>query len=205
MNLTEPLADIASPGAAAILRRLALLEAPTSGRRIALLAGVPPRRAVAVFHDLLEIGLVNRERVGQAWLYRLNRRHLYWSPIEAILSAPSTIESLIDSILTEHADPETSAAVFGSFARREAGRGSDIDLLVVWSDQISPEAREATIAALTDAVEPLTGNRLGLLELAWPDLERMARSGEPILRSWLHEARVVHGPDLRPRIRELIR
>src|SRR5205807_8044578 len=128
------------------------------------------------------------------YLYRLNRDHVL---ADAVLSAcrarRTVLERLTEAV--KDLDPEpVHVSVFGSFARREAGPDSDIDLLVVlpappandrgWSDQLQ---------SLGDRVLSWTGNRLECLTFTVDELHAVAASGEPIVESLRDHAVTLSG------------
>jgi len=71
------------------------------------------------------------------------------------------------------------AILFGSFARGEAGAGSDIDLAVLASEPLAP----ATICQIVTAVSEVTGRPVDLVDLA--------RAGEPLLGEILRHGRFI--------------
>lgn len=185
MDLTSPLQSLVPTLDSAVLEVLAGTESGLSATQIARLAARGSRQGQALVLDrLVEHGLVIAEPANRGYLYRLNRDHVL---ADAVLSACRARRTVLDR-LTEAVkalEPEPAhVSVFGSFARREAGPDSDIDLLVVlpappasdtgWSDQLQN---------LADRVLSWTGNRLECLTLTVDELHAVAARGEPIVES----------------------
>lgn len=128
INLSRPLQNFLGHNTAQVGHRLAMVSGDLTGRQIAPLAEVPVVSAPRVFAGLAEIGLVHARDIGQARLYRLNREHVIWTALEAMMATPAIIEERVRSISLEKAPSETTVAIFGSFARGDAGLSSDITL-----------------------------------------------------------------------------
>ena len=198
MDLSSPLQSLVPTLDSAVLEVLAGTESGLSATQISRLAPRGSRQGQALVLDrLVEHGLVIAEPANRGYLYRLNRDHVL---ADAVLSACRARRTVLDR-LTEAVkalDPEPAhVSVFGSFARREAGPGSDIDLIVVlpaapesdtaWSDQLQD---------LADRVLSWTGNRLECLTFTVDELRTVAARGEPIVDSFRDHAVRLSGPQI---------
>lgn len=204
MDLTSPLRSLIPSLDSAILEVLAGTESSLSSTQIARLAGRGSRQGHALVLDrLVEHGLVSAEPANRGYLYRLNRDHVL---ADAVLSASRARVTVLARLT--HAMPALDplpvhASVFGSFARREAGPGSDIDLLIVlpvgapldeqWSVQLQ---------ALGDRVLSWTGNRLEYLVFTVDQLHGVVANAEPIVEAWLEDAVTVYGEPIEAVIRD---
>jgi predicted nucleotidyltransferase len=104
--------------------------------------------------------------------------HVATDPIEAWLIA--AVERLVRAI-----DPER-ILLFGSFAKGQAGRRSDIDLIVVWNTDLGPLDRIGLVLELlADAPRPVD-------VLIYTPTEFAERSELPFLRGILREARLLY-------------
>lgn len=202
MDLTLPLADLVGPNLARLLRRLSLLSEGVTTRQLARLSGVPHSSAVRALADLEEIGLVTRRDIGTAAVHTLNREHVLWPGIDLLLKAPSGIEQVVAQSVEETG---ATAAVYGSAARGDGGRGSDIDIVVVWDPPVTADRREETLQSMRDRVRASTGNTVDVIDLDLEDLQRMTAAHDPLLESWSDEARTVIGIDLKTRIADAAR
>jgi predicted nucleotidyltransferase len=201
VNLSEPAADLLGANTARILLALHRVSAGLTGRRISAVTEVPPASANRVLSELREIGLVTGESAGSGTLYRLNRAHLLWEPIERMLATPAHVEQLIGSIVHDAVGDRATVAVYGSFARGEAGRDSDADILIIWNDDVTQSSRDEIIDELVERVGTSTGNAAQVVALTRDDLRRLVRSEDPLVESWRSDAKTIFGPDLRLRLR----
>lgn len=191
MDLTHPAYEVLGENRARVLHRLSLLAEGASGRSIHTLSGVKALRTTQqILDDLTRIGVVDMRRMGSANLYALNRDHVLWSPIEAILATPARTEQeiakLLDATLAEHA---RATLLYGSFARNEAGPDSDIDILIVWNEGIDEQLATDLLDTATQGIRRLTGNDTQLLAVTNSELEGLIARGDPIVDSLRADAR----------------
>lgn len=201
MDLSHPAADLLGQSPARILLRLSLVNDGLTGRRISELSGVPASTTQRVLNELESIGLVDARDVGRSRLYSLNRRHVLWDPVERMFSAPARVEQIIGETVRTIVGDRASVSLYGSAARGEAGRDSDADIVIIWSDDADATDREAVLAALGERVAESTGNRVELVDLTRDDVRRLAAAGDPLVDSWKIDAKTIVGPDLKRVIR----
>src|SRR5262249_55129578 len=91
-----------------------------------------------------------------------------------------------------------SVIVFGSLARREAVRDSDIDLVVVRPAEIDEddEVWASSLERWRGDIRRMTGNRVEVLEADPVDVLRQLSGGGGLWETIRNEGRVVHGLDL---------
>lgn len=203
MDLSSPLRSIAPSLDSAVLEVLAGTESGLSLAQIARLTGRGSRQGLALVVDrLTEHGLVLADPANRGYLYRLNREHVL---ADAVLSATRVRLTILDRLAraVTALDPRPRhASVFGSFARREAGPDSDIDMLLVLPDDAVLDDRWQTqVRQLGDAVRAWTGNRLECLVLTEDEVRRAVAEDEPIVASWRTDSVTVHGPPMEDVIR----
>lgn len=136
MRLRQPLDDaLATASHVKVIR--ALLGMPQdltgSGREIARRAGVTHPTAMKVLRDLSSQGLVRATRSGGAQVFSLNRQNLLAGPIAELFHAedeivPELARWLRDAL--ERFGEIKAAYLFGSAARGDMTRESDLDLAV---------------------------------------------------------------------------
>ena len=176
MDVTHPINTLIPSLAGAVLEVLAGTTRPLSGRQVArLVAGGATQKGVQkVLDELAHGGLVIQEEAGSAILNLLNRHHLL-APL--VVEAARGYRSFLDELgrTASELQPQPERAVlFGSVARREAGPGSDVDIALVWSDALSPDAITNAEAALRTRVEELTGNRCQIVSYRHSEFSNLA-------------------------------
>lgn len=134
-------------------------------------------------------------------MYRLNRDHVLSDAVLSAARARSTLLARIGERAAGMEPQPVHVSVFGSFARREAGPASDIDLLFVLPVQPDDEWYEQ-VGRLDDLVHAWTGNRVEYLVFSIGGLARVIQRQEPIVESWLADCVTVHGPAIESVIRD---
>ncbi len=160
MRLRHPLDDaLASASHVRVIR--ALLGMPQgltgSGREIARRAGLSHPTAIKVLRDLGGQGLVRPARSGGAQVFSLNRENLLARPIAELFHSEDAIVSELTEWLRHALAPFSEvkrAYLFGSAARGEMTRESDLDLAVMTSlpDPDIDERLEPVTAGLRERV-----------------------------------------------------
>lgn len=199
MNVGFPLGD-AIPGAhGRLLATLAQLEKPVSVRALARYSGTSPQTALSIVNDLSDTGLVAAERIGTALTVALNRDHILADPV--IMIAMSRAR-LIEKLTRELAGWSTLAGawLFGSAARGDGDRHSDIDLLLVAGTSITTALWAQHLARLVGQVHAWTGNEAQLVEHTTRSFAQLVRSDNSLIANLRLE-----GIALRPRSRDLLR
>ena len=199
MDLTSPLRSLIPSLDSVVLEVLARTEGALGVSRIHRLGGRGSRAGISLVLDrLVEHGLVLAEPSNVGSVYWLNREHVLF---DAILVASNARQEFLRRLgeACSRLQPEpTTAALFGSVARRESGPDSDIDLLLVIPDTTDTQAEVWTdqLDALRRQVLAWTGNRLEPIVVTSAHLRTLNDAGEPITRSWQDEAVTVFGTDV---------
>jgi UTP:GlnB (protein PII) uridylyltransferase len=200
MHLTRAAEQLFGENTGRLLHRLAAVSDELTGRRIADLAGVPVTSASRVLAELEGVGLVHSRAMGPSRLYRLNRRHVLWDPIEAILAAPARIVEVAQDAVRGVLGDRATLAAFGSFARGDAAASSDIDLLLVWDDHVTSDEVDTALEVLNTDLWQATGNRVEVVALHTDELARLVHSDDPLVESWRRDARTLTGMELTARL-----
>lgn len=202
MRLNSPLDDaLATASHVRVLRKLlsAPLGLPTSGREIARRAGLSHPTATKVLRDLEHQGLVRARRQVGAEGYTVNKKHVLVQPIEHLFEAedaiPGRITDWMRALFEEHRDVK-AAYLFGSAARGEMTRSSDIDIAV-----LAPGARADELEERLDSIVAELRERTGapvqlIVATSSPDRFRGGRK-----RLWdriASEGLLIKGPGLPP-------
>ncbi|WP_166613895.1 nucleotidyltransferase family protein [Kineococcus vitellinus] len=181
-----------------------------TGREVHRVSATGSYRGTLLALDrLVEQGIVEARRVGQAREYRLNEEHLAYPALAAALAAftPRTdLDDRLRALVHEHLPDESdvSLAYFGSFARGEAGVDSDIDLLLVVPDGTAHELLERIVDDLETRGRRWTGNEIQVYATRHADLERAVAADDPIVAEWQRDAVTILGPTTQ-RLLEAIR
>ncbi len=184
------------PGAQGrILSVLVETTAPLNLRTVAQLAGVSPAQASRVLPRLVELGIVERSEVPPSSQFLLARSNV---AAQAIIELARSQETAADRMGLAAASmpisPE-SVSVFGSFARGDAVAESDIDVVVVRSDDIDEE-NEAWSAALDawrrDALS-ITGNSVEIVEVPLSEAAAKLRGRSEFWRAVHRDGLCIHG------------
>lgn len=193
MDLGAPLLDVAPTVRGALLQALARLEQPVTRRQLALQAGVAPGNASTVIEDLIATGIVHETVAGRASMVELNRDHLAAGPVVALAGLRRELVERLRARLAGW--PGLRAAwLFGSVARGDADRKSDVDLLIVAADLDAPELHEH-LARLHADVLSWTGNELQVVEHTDASWRALVRARNPLVDQIRSNGVVLAGDD----------
>ena len=73
--------------------------------------------------------------------------------------------------------------LYGSFARHDAGPDSDIDLLVVWKDEIDEAHAAELLDEAVTRIERLTGNGAQIIAMTGAELDGLMERRDPLIDS----------------------
>lgn len=186
MDLTSPIRSVIPSLDGPVLEALTLTNAPASLTMIHRRAGTGSLSGVRnVLERLREHGIVDKEPGG----YRLNRDHLAAEPIVSLANLRGRFSERVTAWLTERAEPIVAAGIYGSFARRDGTEHSDIDLLIVTSQEDGVAIRDDLAAA----VRSWTGNEGHVVVLTTAEVDALRERGEPITATWQQELQMLIG------------
>lgn len=193
MDLESPLRTLASPVESEVLRALAGADTEFTAPQIQRIAssGSPfgVRKALA---RLADAGLVTANRVGSTQTWRANRRHLLWPAVEIAVDARVRLLDLIRQHVQR--SEGVDAYLYGSLARRESSPDSDVDLLLVFSDDHTPDQVADIAGDLSDDIAAWTGNPAQTFSVTRSELRELIREGGSIVRSFESDAIPLVGP-----------
>lgn len=191
MNLQRPFQVVAPTLDGDVLTLLAHADRAMTGRAIERESGASHGGVQRALAHLLAEGVITREPAGRAFLYRLNRDHLAAPWIEGLASLRlELIERLRAHVAGWHVPP-AAVSLFGSAARGDAGRESDIDLLVIRRAGVDYEQSDwrEQVGSLEHAAASWTGNDARVLEFGVGELA----ADEPVLAAAASEGVEIHG------------
>lgn len=182
------------PGAQGrILAVLTETSAELNLRTIARLSGVSVAHASRVLPALVELGMVERRDVPPSALFRFVPENVAARAVSALADARRTV--LHDLGERARGVAPVSVLVFGSFARGEADRESDLDVLFVRRATVDEEdpAWRASVDQWVAHARRLTGNRVELVEVTDVEAARLLRSRRQLWLDIQRDGIVVHG------------
>jgi len=153
-----------------VLLELVRIDAPTSGRQIAERVERSEAGVREALDRLVRQGVVRRMKIGTAYGHTLNRGHVATPIVEAIAAIRREVIQWTHDVIEQWEIQPLHASFFGSFARRDGGEDSDLDILLVHAfeledDEASFERWEQQTAELHD-LEDRTGNAVQILDVA---------------------------------------
>lgn len=196
MDLRRPLTSVTPTLDGDALAVLAGGDVELSGREVHRLAGRGSEHGMRkVLDRLAGEGVVLRRSAGQANLYKLNRDHLAAAAIETLAGLRQELLRRMRAVVDAWDVAPQVVVLFGSAARGEARRESDIDLLVVRRDAVDPEdpAWRAQLTGLTEAITAWTGNDTRLLEYGRAEYAEAAAGGDSVLADVLRDGIEIAG------------
>lgn len=127
---------------------------------------------------LAQLGLVETRTVGRAGVHVINEAHAAIAPLRALVDPVAALRAAVAAAV----DPSVETVVlFGSLARGEATRDSDIDLAVIAA--AGWEGR----AVLEDAVRARLGNGCDVIAFTESEFSRLAAADEPVVADILRD------------------
>jgi Nucleotidyltransferase domain. len=209
VDLSNPISVVIPSLEGQVLRVLAHTTTPLSGSRIAELVTTGSNPGIrTALGRLVRHGTVLARRSGPSVLYTANRDHLIWPTIEhAVQAADTLLDTLQDRIadlarahLGQLEAERTTLALFGSVARGTSTLDSDIDIVVVFPDNIDAHTIEQFVDAVTAGVQRWTGNSCNVYDVTSARLTQMIAASDPMIESWTADARTFLGSDLLRRL-----
>lgn len=197
-EVIRPIEAIVTGAQGRVLAVLAETTAELNLRTIAQLAGVSQAQASRVLPGLAELGVVERREVPPASLFRLVPENV---ASRALLSLARSTETVLDEVgrlAASLSHPPVSVIVFGSFARREAGPDSDVDVVVVRPIDIDEDdqAWAESIEGWRRDVRRLTGNPVEVLEVSDDEAASRLTGRSQLWADIRRDGHVVHGVGL---------
>lgn len=195
VDFVRPIEAIVPGAQGAVLAVLAETTAELNLRTVSQLAGVSPAQASRVLPKLVELGLVERREVPPSSLFRFVPDHVAGPPLLELARSADTVFDEIGRRAGALPRPPASVIVFGSFARREADRRSDLDLVVVRPSGVDEDDVEWT-ESLDDwrlAIRRLAGNPVEVLEVSLDDAASKLAGRSQVWGDIRRGGRVVHG------------
>ena len=191
MLLQNPLEAFSNPTADyPILRVLEKVEDPLTTTAIFKRCPSVPR--ITVHKSLTRLvghGIVNRELLGNAYFYSLNRNHILFPVIKELVHVTDNLfEKIRESISTWENSPDL-VYLFGSAARGQMTIDSDLDLLFVLENETcEKDSLLNDTYALCEFLREVTGNEINPVVFY-----RYEIKNTPLFRDILEEGVCIYG------------
>ena len=198
MDFTHPVQAVIPGTQGRVLAVLAETTAELNLRTVARLADVSPAQASRVLPGLVELGLVDRREVPPSSLFQLNRRNLAANLVVELSQSRHLALKAMGVAAAALPTPPSSVIIFGSFARREADRHSDIDAVIVRPDSIDADDDTwiAGVEQWREAVRAITGNAVEVIETNQTEAAKQLASKHALWRDVARDGVVVQGVTL---------
>ena len=208
MDLSNPINSVVPSAHGSVLAVLSRTTEPLSGRAVASLTDgrVGQWRANEILGELSDAGIVLREHRPPAKLHRLNRDHVAAEGITALADQWNTLLDRVKDELAQWELAPVTACMFGSAARGQGGPGSDIDILLVPSDDLAAsedieEAWQAQADRLVAKVRSWSGNPCEVLELTLAEISAAVARDDRLANDLRRDALPLAGRDIRTILR----
>lgn len=181
MQLNRPFATVTPTLDGDVLMVLATHDVTfTTGQIHRMLNNFSEEGIRKVLTRLVGQGVVQADRVGNAFAYRLNTNHLAAEPIQALAGLTTTFFTRLEHYLEGWQQPPVYAAVFGSAATGTMTLHSDVDIFLVRDHNSSDTVWSDQVGGLVTTVTGWTGNDARVVEYTIDEL-RAARA-EPMVQ-----------------------
>ena len=162
--MSAPILDFVPGPRGLLLLALTRLTGRCTGRALAMQAGVPTATSARILADLVEAGLVEASPAGRATLYCLNREHLGARALSQLAGLRFELVTTMRERIALWDPSPVAGWLFGSTARGDGNRDSDIDLLFVAPDGCDAAQWRLQLGSLADDVERWTGNQVQMID-----------------------------------------
>ncbi|MCP3934801.1 MAG: helix-turn-helix domain-containing protein [Actinomycetia bacterium] len=198
MDFVHPVEAVIPGTPGRVLAVLAETTAELNLRTVARLANVSPAQASRVLPGLVELGLVERREVPPSSLFRLNRQNVAAQVVIELARSRDTALERMGAAARELTLPPASVIVFGSFARREADRHSDIDAMIVRADRVNEDDDTWAdgVEQWRETVRAITGNPVEVIETDRAEAAEKLSSKRTLWRDVARDGVVIHGATL---------
>lgn len=198
MDFREPVQAVVPGAQGRILAVLSQTSAELNLRTIARLSGVSVAQASRVMPALVELGLVERREAPPSALFKFVPEHVAARAVTALVDARRTVLEELKASASRLAVQPVSVIAFGSFARGEGDRSSDIDVLLIRPSEVGEDDAQwrASIGGWTEWVRRLSGNPVELLEVGLDEASVKLRSKKQLWSDIQRDGIVVHGQSI---------
>lgn len=195
MDLADPLGSIAPSVHTRVLLTLWRTTEPQTGRAVARLLEPTASRPTVdkALQELVAQGVVIRTDRPPLALYELNRDHVAAEVVPLLANLRQRVwDRIRREIATWDVQPR-GVYVFGSVARGDATRHSDIDLLIVHDNATEARRCEPRLHELADNVHRWSGNRAQIVSMTVRELSVADRERHRLVSELERDALAIAG------------
>ena len=198
MDFADPIGAVIPGARGRILSVLAEVTAELNLRTVARLAQVSTAQASRVMPDLVELGLVERRDVPPSSMFRLNRGNEAARVVVELGRLREVVLERLAAAAGQLPIPPASVIVFGSFARRDVDRYSDMDVVFVRPDGVDGEddGWTAGLDQWRTSAKTMSGNEVGVIEVARSGIEGKLSDGGQLWQEIARDGVVIFGAKL---------
>jgi hypothetical protein len=197
MDFTAPISNVIPGARGVVLGILAATDAALTGNKIAELSdGAVSQSGVSkAMAPLVASGVVRVEHAGPANLYTLNRDHVAAGAVVAAADLRNELLARMTAAAQAWEVVAVAVVLFGSAARATAGTASDIDVLVIRPDGVSPDDPrwEAQTMVYAADVGRWSGNGCRLLEYSESEYYALVAADDRLVHGFRNEGIVLAG------------
>ena len=198
VDFVDPVGAVVPGAQGRVLAVLAETSAELNLRTVARLANVSPAQASRVLPGLVELGLVKRREAPPSSLFRLDAENEAARTVVRLARLRDNVLERISAAAGDLQRPPASVIAFGSFARREADRHSDIDVVIVRPDDV--DAGDDTWTAGLDrwcaTARAISGNHVEVIEAGAAEAAAKLSEGGPLWEEVARDGVVLFGATL---------
>lgn len=181
------------------LRVLAAAGAPVSQREVARRAGVQHRTAQLALDELVALGFLRRIEGGREFLVALDERHRLAPALRDLFQSEAVQFLELRRGLAGMAPGRgvLAAALFGSVARGDDTADSDLDVLLIATDETACSKALEGFAPGAQELEVTFGRRVRPIAYPLAKARRLWRQRKPPIAEAVRDGLVLRGPALR--------
>lgn len=201
MNLSKPASTLLRRLDVAALGALYRSERPLAAREVHRLGGEGSFEGVRLtLLRLATTGVVLADERTAGTFYALNRKHVAYPAVDALFTLRNSVIARAREAVETWDSTASHVSFFGSFARQDGDESSDIDVLVIFPDDIygREDVWSSPVSDLEGSIGQWTGNQATALTMSIREVRAMA-SGKRASRLWrslLADNVLVFGRDL---------
>ena len=199
MDLTNPTRVLAPTIDLQLLTILAGVNGEMSGSEISRVANsATPRGVFKALKRLATEGIISIRVASRINFYSFNREHVATDSVIAAMGLRQKLFERIKGKVASWKIQPVSLAIFGSAARGDGTPESDIDLLVIRSNQVDEDSPvwQEQLYELSQLIYRWSGNQASLIQADEREIRQMVKSKKPILTSIKRDAIYLVGSNL---------